>query len=266
MSQNAHTLTLFFDQPLLHRQFQLLLRYLDKQDDTGARHWAQELGDVDLELLWKGDTRFNHRIHGTPTHLEYGFETSPSADLPWDLLAHLSRHGLQAAVLEVFYDQVGETERYYIDRGQWVRQADWLARYPQHQQGFDPEGECGATLREPPRPLPLAQVLAEQEERKRAAQETLQSFRTLVRECAADGVSPVQALIAAAVLRGALKGVGQALLFTTVTVLLFQGLWLWLGLGLALLVVLPLVYMVKARRDLVGDDDDDAPLAAAQNG
>ena len=44
----------------------------------------------------------------------------------------------------------------------------------------------------------------------------------------------------AAVLVATLKGVFIAVVFTLVTVLLFEGLWLWIGIGVVLLIVLPL--------------------------
>ena len=58
-----------------------------------------------------------------------------------------------------------------------------------------------------------------------------------------------------------IKGVGQALIFGVVTVLLFKGMWLWISLALMLAVLLPMYYL----SDIFGssDDDSDQPEVAA---
>src|SRR5256885_16806640 len=70
-----------------------------------------------------------------------GFDTRTTAGMPWRLLETLFQHGLQAAVLHVFYDQVGESERYHFDAGQWVSHHAWLSRYPERQVLVDTDGE-----------------------------------------------------------------------------------------------------------------------------
>jgi len=282
MSQNAHTLTLFFEPPLLHRQFQLLLQYLQRDDAGNTARWAQELGGVDAAQLWGAPARFNHWFAGHRTHLVYGFETGTSAPVPWALLEHLGRHGLRAAVMEVFYDQVCERERYHIDAGQWIGHREWLARHPQHRALIDPEGGIyppeGATpgpapnpapdctLNDPARPTPVAQVAAQQATQAREARETVQALAGLAAELRGKGVSPVEAVVGFAVLGAGLKGLWHAVLFTVVTALLFKGLWLWLGLGLLLAVAWPLFYMHRARQRWEGDGDDDDESAIDRDG
>ena len=191
-----------------------------------------------------------------------------SGDLPLLQIETLFSHGLRAAVLEVFYDQVGETERMHFDRGQWVSRQAFMDANPQWRavvepaqpSGEDSEGDADdryACSKDPAKPLPVAKLRQQEEKRKREAQEAAEAFVEMARAMGKSGKSPVQGLIAVLLLRAGLKGLVHAVVFTVVTVLLFKGFWLWMGLGLALAVALPLYYMATEHKELRGDDGDD---------
>lgn len=129
MSQNAHTLHLFFDDAIKLKTAQLVYQYLVADNTEQAQRWAGELGVANLDDLWDGEW-FNQQVAAKPTHLLLCFDTGTHDGLPLCALETLFAHGLRAAVLEVFYDQVGETERMHFDQGQWVARKAFLAPTP----------------------------------------------------------------------------------------------------------------------------------------
>lgn len=273
MSQKTHTLQLFFEDPIKLKLGQLVYQYLAAGNTEEAQRWAGKLGGADLDALW--DTQwFNQEVFAEPDRLTLRFDTGTTGDLPLRALETLFAHGLQAAVLEVFYDQVGETERMYFDAGQWVSRQAFFDKNPQWLLVVEPkpqQGEAGeATVNEddggadhgcskdPAEPVSITQLRKQDAERKREAQEAVEAIVGFAKAMGKSGTPPVQGLIAVLLLRAGLKGLLHAFVFTAVTVLLFKGFWLWLGLGLVLAVVLPLVYMLSEYKDIKGDDDDDS--------
>ena len=267
MSQNTLTLQLFFEDPIKLKTAQLVYQYLCADNTEQAQRWADKLGAPGLEALW--DTEwFNQSVAAAPSHLVLQFDTGTSGDLPLLQIETLFSHGLRAAVLEVFYDQVGETERMHFDRGQWVSRQAFMDANPQwravvepaQQGGEDSEGEADdryACSKDPTKPLAVAKLRQQEEKRKREAQEAAEAFVEMARAMGKSGKSPVQGLIAVLLLRAGLKGLVHAVVFTVVTVLLFKGFWLWMGLGLALAVALPLYYMATEHKELRGEDGGD---------
>jgi hypothetical protein len=271
MSQNTHTLQLFFDDPIKLKLAQLVYQYLVAGNTEQAQRWAGKLGGADLDALWDAEW-FNQEVFASPTHLTLRFDTGTHDDLPLRALETLFAHGLQAAVLEVFYDQVGETERMHFDAGQWVSRRAFLQTHPHWQPVVEPQAErseaagfdeadeesggCYTCSKDPAKPVSVAQLRKQEAERKREAQEAAEAFVELAKAMGKSGKSPVQGLIAVLLLRAGFKGLLQAVVFTVVTVLLFKGFWLWLGLGLVLAVVLPLYYIVSEYKDLKGDRGD----------
>ena len=274
MSQNAHTLHLFFEDPIKLKTFQLAYQYLAADNTEQAERWAGKLGGVDLDALWDAQW-FNQQVSAERTHLLLCFDTGTHDDLPLRALEALFAHGLQAAVLEVFYDQVGETERMHFDKGQWVSRKAFFAAYPQWRTVVEPVDERSAAgegsdgggsdeepedayghSKDPAKPVSVAKLRKDEAERKKQAEEAAQAFIDMARAMGKSGKSPVQGLIGVLLLRAAFKGLLQAIAFTVVTVLLFKGLWLWLGLGLVLAIVLPLYYILSEYKDIHGDDDD----------
>ena len=265
MSQNAHTLHLFFDNAIQLKTAQLTYQYLAADNIEEAQRWAGKLGVHDLDAL-RDPEWFNLQVAAAPTHLVLYFDTGTSGALPLRALETLFAHGLQSAVLEIFYDQVGETERMHFDQGAWVSRKAFMDAHPPWRAVVEPapgegEEEEGAEDRygcskDPAKPLPVAKLRQQEEKRKREAQEAAEAFVEMARAMGKGGKSPVQGLVAILLLRAGFKGLLQAIAFTVVTILLFKGFWLWLGLGLVLAVVLPLYYMVREYRDIHGDDGD----------
>lgn len=266
MSQNAHTLHLFFEDPIKLKTGQLAYQYLAAGNTEQAQRWAGKLGTEDLDALWDPQW-FNQRVAAEPTHLLLCFDTGTHDDLPLRALETLFAHGLRAAVLEVFYDQVGETERMHFDQGRWVSRQDFFKAHPEWravvepvdaqaaQQG-DEEDDPYACSKDPAKPVAVAKLREQEAERRKQGEEAAQAFIDMARAMGKSGKSPLQGLIGVLLLRAGFKGLLQAVVFTVVTVLLFKGLWLWLGLGLVLAVVLPLYYIVTEYKSLHGDDDE----------
>ncbi|CAB5703767.1 Uncharacterised protein [Delftia tsuruhatensis] len=276
MSSNVHTLYLFFDTPLQLRRVQLICQYLACQSWEQAERWIHEL-DPQLEraALWDDDWGNAHAL-GHPQHLELAFDTRTTAGMPWHLLETLFQHGLQSAVLHVFHDQVGESERYHFDGAQWIAHHAWLAKYPQRQILIDPEGKIypaagegpgsdgkrgadGTAFSDPAQPMALARLRERDEQREREAKESVQALLDTVASLRESGVSPVDGIVGLFVLRAGLRGLFQALAFTVVVALALRGrhLWLWLPLGLVLAVLLPLYRMARARREFRGQGGAD---------
>ena len=273
MSQNTLTLQLFFEDPIKLKLGQLVYQYLAAGNTEQAQRWADKLGGADLDALWDAEW-FNQEVFAEPNRLTLRFDTGTTDDLPLRALEALFSHGLQAAVLEVFYDQVGETERMHFDAGQWVSRQAFFQKNPQWQPVVEPKAKRGekgessgdeedeedadyACSKDPAKPISITKLRKQEVERKREAQEAVEAIVDFAKAMGKSGTSPVKGLIAVLLLRAGLKGLLQAFVFTVVTVLLFKGFWLWLGLGLVLAVVLPLYYMLSEYKDLKGDDDDD---------
>ncbi len=265
MSQNAHTLHLFFEDPIRLKYAQLVYQYIAEGNTAEATRWAAKLG-VDLADLWDGEW-FNQQVTAAPSYLQLNFDTGTSDPLPLSPLAALFGHGLQAAVLDVFYDQVGETQRMYFDKGLWVPRQYFLALYPQLQSivepahdpddGDEPGERAAADAHDPAKPMSVDRLLKEEAKKRKEAQEAAEAFVEIAKSMGKNGVkNTVDGVIGVLVLGSALKGLLHAAVFTVVTVLLFKGLWLWLGLGLVLAVVLPLFYAARTYREIKGDDDD----------
>lgn len=272
MSQNAHTLHLFFEDAIKLKTAQLVYQYLAAGNTEEAQRWADKLGSADLEVLWDAQW-FNQQVSAARTHLLLSFDTGTHDDLPLRALEALFSHGgLQCAVLEVFYDQVGETERMHFDKGQWVSRKAFFEARPEWRAVVEPvrepstvgdsedaqgdEDDRYACTKDPIKPVSVARLRMQEAERKKKAQEAAEAFIDMARAMGKNGQSPVQGLIAVLLLRAAFKGLLQAIVFTVVTVLLFKGVWLWLGLGLVLAIVLPLYYMMSEYKDIHGDGDD----------
>lgn len=273
MSQNTVTLQLFFEDPIKLKLGQLVYQYLAAGNTEQAQRWADKLGGADLDALWDAEW-FNQEVFAEPNRLTLRFDTGTTDDLPLRALEALFAHGLQAAVLEVFYDQVGETERMHFDAGQWVSRQAFFQKNPQWQPVVEPKAQRGekgessegdeedeedadyACSKDPAKPIPITKLRKQEAQRKREAQEAVEAIVDFAKAMGKSGTSPVKGLIAVLLLRAGLKGLVQAFVFTVVTVLLFKGFWLWLGLGLVLAVVLPLYYMLSEYKDLKGDDNN----------
>ena len=142
MSQNTLTLQLFFEDPIKPKTGQLVYQYLCAGNVEQARRWADKLGAPSLEALWDGEW-FNQSVTAAPSHLVLQFDTGTSGDLPLLQIETLFSHGLRAAVMEVFYDQVGETERMHFDQGRWVSRQAFMDANPQWLAVAEPVPQVG---------------------------------------------------------------------------------------------------------------------------
>ena len=113
MSQNVHTLHLFFEDSIRLKYCQLVFQYLQSDNPEQAERWAEKLGGADLAKLWDSDW-FNHGVRAQGPGLVLNFVSSTHDGIPLQMLEELFAHGLRSAVAEVFYDQVGETERMFF--------------------------------------------------------------------------------------------------------------------------------------------------------
>lgn len=253
MSQNANTLMLFFDNQTQHESCVLAIVNLMRGDDAKSKEWQGRLG-VDLSSHWNQDW-FNHEFRAQPDFIKLSFDSSTAASLPLPLLLNLFEHGLRAAVIEVFHDQVGETERRHFLAGAMVNRADLYSHAPDlkavvAREMAEDEGATDCISR----PVPIRKLIEEQKKNEARAQETVEGIVTLARAARESGASPLQLMKGVLILWAIGKGLLHALIFTVVTLVLFKGLWLWLGLGLLLAVLLPLIYAIQANGDFSGKE------------
>lgn len=255
MSQNAHTLHLFFDEPLQAKVCHLMLHHLCAGNPEKARRLANDLGGINIDALWNPEEFFNGSVEKCEPGLLLKFDSSTREGVALRLLETLFAHGLRSAVAEVFYDQSGETERMHFEKGLWVSRQAFYERNPTlhdvvngprdaSESGDEGEDSTDGT-RNPRKPTPIAKLRAQQEEQERQGQEAAEAVMDLFKGMREAGVSPAKGVVSLLLLRAGFKGLMQAVLFTVVTVLLFKGFWLWMGLGLALMVALPL-YRISA--------------------
>ena len=257
MSQNVHTLHLFFEDPIRLKYCQLVFQYLQSDNPEQAERWAEKLGGADLGKLWDSDW-FNHGVRAQGPGLVLSFDSSTHDGIPLQMLEELFAHGLRSAVAEVFYDQVGETERMFFEQGMWVTRDAFYGSNPTlkavveraDDDTEEGEGEEGDGTKNPSKPVPISTLRTQQDEREREGREAVEAMVGMFKDMRESGVNPVDGIMGIFMLKAGFKGLVHAALFTLVTVLLFKGFWLWMGLGLLLAVALPLYYMSTERKSL----------------
>jgi hypothetical protein len=266
MSQNTHQLLLFFADQARHETAVRAVLELRRGDLERSAALQAQLG-IDLTSLWT-DTWFNHEFSAQADFLRLTFDTSTSAPLPLQLLAQLFQGGLRAAVVEVFYDQVGETQRYHYLAGKQVNREPFYQSEPQAGQVVDAqlgepdEDDCCVTVA---KPVSLKQLLAEQKSEAKQRDEAVQAFVELAKLSRETGSNPLAVVQGVMVIGGLAKGLLQALAFTVVTVLLFKGFWLWMGAGLLLAVALPLYHANQANKPFDSNSNDSADDSTDDN-
>jgi hypothetical protein len=266
MSQNSHSLLLFFDSADRSRKYARLLLALQHGETDTIRKGSEAL-DIDLGPAWHDDW-FNQTVTVLPEGLRLDYDSSNHHLLPLRALQSLFARGLQAAVLQSFIDQAGELQRHHFLAGQWVSasalyqalpalQATVQAQLPLDAEQADPS-------QSPDQATDLQDLLDKEARHVAEVQEMLGAFKSARLAALADGGSgekTLAAMKAALIIRAMAKGVLQAGAFMAVTLLLFKGKWLWIGLGVVLLIVLPLSYavgVVKRFSNTEGSDQDAA--------
>lgn len=262
MSQNVHTLHLFFEDSIRLKYCQLVFQYLQSDNTEQAERWAEKLGGADLAKLWDSDW-FNPGVRTQGPGLVLNFDSSTHDGIPLQMLEELFAHGLRSAVAEVFYDQVGETERMFFEQGMWVSRPSFYASNPtlkavveraeddtEERAGEEDEEGASDGTKNPRKPVPIGTLRTQQEDREREGREAVEAMVGMFKDMRESGVNPVDGVMGIFMLKAGFKGLVHAALFTLVTVLLFKGFWLWMGLGLLLAVALPLYYMNAERKSL----------------
>ncbi len=255
MSQNSNVLMLFFEDKAQHESCVLAIVNLIRGDDAKSQVWQEQLG-VDLTSHWHEDW-FNHEFRAQPEFIRLAFDSSTTSSLPLELLLSLFEHGLQAAVIEVFHDQVGETERHHFLAGALVNPDDLYRHKTElraivEQEVGEVDEEGGCTEVRVRRPVPLRKLIAEARKNEAQAREAVEGIVGLAKAARESGTNPIQLMKGVMVLWAIGKGLLHAVIFTVVALVFFKGVWLWVGIGLLLAIVLPLIYAVRANAEFAG--------------
>jgi hypothetical protein len=268
MSQNAHTLLLFFDNKDLFKTCLGMFKHLDAGEPEKAAEYGRQIG-VDLSGAWNDDW-FNQQVTPTSKYIRLDYDSSTGYDLPLDVLQQFFNAGLRAACLEVFYDQVGEYGQFYFRNGELVDRELFSEKYPQIQAITDELFTCDyedLSEDEYPRSTTIDNLIkqkAKQEKESEALMEaltdkdTLNAMIDLAKASQETDTDPVELLRSAMLLRALGKGLLQALIFGIVTVLLFKGMWLWIALSVVLAVILPIIYLLQVNSQFEDEDDSDS--------
>lgn len=257
MSQNAHTLLLFFRKEEPYKKCLQILRLLEAGKSDQAEKIGQNWG-VNIAQSWN-DHWFNQNLLPTPKFIRLEYETSTGYDLPLNMLQQLFDVGLRVACLEVFYDQVGEFGQFYFMDGQLVDKDSVCNKFGLIRTMVDEQFECDSEELEGngySHPIPIGKLVKEKEKQKAEANEMVDTLLGLAKASRETGANPLELVKSALILRAAGKGLLQGAGFGVVTILLFKGMWLWIVLAIVLSVVLPLIYISRVNAELDGEVDD----------
>lgn len=248
MSQNSHTLLLFFDDEQKHKDCLLMFLKLNSGENRNAQYYAERLS-VDVSDQWE-NSWFNHAVAAKPEYIRIDYDTSTHEDMPLEVLRQLFSAGMNGAVLDTFYDQVGEYSRHHFLDGKLVNQEmlyQGIARSRTITESMfnredEDEDDYSVTV---DTPVSIDDLIKQENKREENAQEMVNALLELGKVARETGSSPVDVARSVLVLRALGKGLLQALIFGVVTALLFQGMWLWIVLAIVLAVVLPLFYVTQ---------------------
>ena len=257
MSQNAHSLLLFFEGEQNYRTCLKILRLLESERIDDACELGEEWG-VDLAAEWDGEW-FNQSLSPAHTFIRVNYETGTGYELPLQLLQQMFEAGLKVACLEIFYDQVGEFGQFFFVEGELVEPDVIFSKQPGLADIVDQQFECdpdNGTSHGYQLPATISQLMAQQDENEIRGKEMLEAMMRLSAASRETGINPLGLAKSALVLRAAGKGVFHAIVFGVLTALLFKGIWLWVGLTALLFVLLPLLYVSKVAA-LFKDNTDD---------
>lgn len=286
MSQNNHSLLLFFDKAEKFKACFSLFKAANSEDQAHYRKLSEELG-IDLGDNW-GDAWFNIHFEAKPKYISLNFDTSTSNDLTLDLLESLFSIGLRAACVEVFYDQVGEYSQHFFFDGRMVARESLFKKSKLFEEFLENEFECDSDdLEEEYDDLPIniTELRALRDEQQEEAAATADAMMDMFAQARKEGKSsellsglaevamasketgedPVDIIKSALVIREAIKGLLQALAFGLVTILLFKGLWLWIILTVLLVVLLPIIYVGLVSADFEEDEDEEGSNLEGKN-
>jgi hypothetical protein len=256
MSQNSHTLLLFINDEQTHKNCLLMFLKLHGDDDEQARVYADRLG-VDVTTHWDNDW-FNQEVSAQPEYIRLDYDTSTHETLPLEVLKMLFEHGLDAAVLDTFHDQVGEYSRHYFLANQLVnpetlyKDIERARGVVESQINQEDEEDYSVTVE---KPITIDQLIRDEQKQSAEAQEMVSAIMDLGKIAKETGSDPMEVVKSALVLRAFGKGLLQAFIFGLVTVLLFKGMWLWIVQALLLAIILPLYYVSQVAKEF--DDEEE---------
>jgi hypothetical protein len=268
MSQNAHTLLLFFDDKDLFKNCLGMFKHLVAEEPEKAAEYGRQI-DVDISKAWNDDW-FNHQVTPTSKYIRLDYDTRTGYDLPLDVLQQLFNAGVRVACLEVFYDQVGEYGQFFFRDAELVDKEIIDEKYGQiktiAEEAFTSDYE-DLEEAEYPRPTTIDKLIKLKAEQDKEAKmfvdamtdkDTMEAMINLAKASQETGSDPIEMLKSAMLLRALGKGLLQAIGFGVVTILLFKGLWLWITLTIVLLVVLPVIYLIQVNAEFKDDEDSDS--------
>jgi hypothetical protein len=258
MSQNAHTLLLFFDNKDLFKTCLGMFKHLDAEEPEKAAEYGRTI-DVDISNAWNGDW-FNRQVIPTTEYIRLHYDTRTGYDLPLDVLQQLFDAGLKAACLEVFYDQAGEYGQFYFRDGELVDKETIYNKYPPIK-AITTELFTSSTMELEddglPRPSTIKDLIKQKAKQDKEAEEMMEAMINLAKASQESDSSPTEILKSVMILQGVKKGLLQAIGFGIVTVLLFKGMWLWIILAVVLALVLPAVYAMQVNAEFEDNEDSD---------
>lgn len=266
MSQNAHSLLLFFKGDLPYRKCVSILKKLDAGEFEKAEQRCSDFG-VNFVEPWKSDW-FNHSVIPESKFIHLYYETGTSYDQPLELLEELFDADLLMACLEVFYDQVGEYEQYFYLEGKSVSKTQICQRFgtmtkiieEQFEADDDDldQDECDDLENYESRSI--HQLIKDKKNHEAESEELLESILAISKAVYETGKAPEEILEDAQsvlTLRALMKGVFQGVGFGVLTVLLFKGMWLWIALSVILTLILPIIYVNKVTEQFEEQDNEE---------
>ena len=243
MSQNSHTLLLFFEDNDSLKNCLSMLNSLESGDEEKIKEYSDQL-HLDISHIWNEEWA-NHVLEPRNDHISLYYDTATSYELPTDVLVKLSDAGLKASCLEVSYGQVGEYSQFYFTKTHLVEVDNFFEKFPELKQTISNEFELDPSELEDDgysRPATIKTLITERERELKETEEMMDRIKNMSNSSNKDGVSLGEFLTSPAFLRGLGKALLHASIFGLITAWLFKGIWLWIGLSIVLAVILSIVY------------------------
>ena len=235
MSQNAHTLLLFFDSSEKFKNCFKMFKALevDKPEKILA---ANELLGIDVSNAWNDDW-FNQQVSASAKFIRLDYDSSTSYDLPLEVLDSLFKAGLRLACLEIFNDQVAEFSQFFFKDGKQIDRQRLYRNNPKIEAIVGTQFECDPNdLQEYEQSdvrASIPELIKAKETQEEEAKEMVTAIRGLAKAMNETGEHPMVLLRDAMLINemksALMKGVG----FGLITVLLFKGMWLWITLSIS---------------------------------
>jgi hypothetical protein len=259
MSQNAHTLLLFFDNSEKFKNCFKMFKGLEADRPEKVQEASKTLG-IDVRSAWNDDW-FNQQVSASTKFIRLDYESSTSYEVPLEVLESLFRAGLRLACLEIFNDQVGEFAQFFFKDGKQVDRQRLYRKNPKIEAIIGTQFECDPDdLEEHEQSgvsASIPELIKAKETQEEDAMEMVSAIRDLAKAMNETGEHPMDlvrdAMLINEMKTALIKGIG----FGVVTVLLFKGMWLWIILSIVLTVILLIYGSMKVNAEFDDDDDDD---------